>query len=98
MVEGGTPRAARFSGADPGLIATAAETMSLCLVEVKTPDAGRKSEVGARSSSGCDFLHVGSGKGRSKNPKQVVTCSAVCCPVQIAFKVTGDVCHEAWGH
>jgi hypothetical protein len=33
-----TPRAARFSATDPGLLATAAETMSLCLVEVKTPD------------------------------------------------------------
>ena len=33
-----TPRAARFSATDPGLLATAAETISLCLVEVKTPD------------------------------------------------------------
>ena len=32
------PRAARFTGADPALLAKAAETMSLCLFEVKTPD------------------------------------------------------------
>src|ERR1700729_4193180 len=32
------PRAARFSAADPSPLAKAAEVMSLCLVEVKTPD------------------------------------------------------------
>jgi hypothetical protein len=32
------PRAARFAGADPALLATAAETMNLCLFEVKAPD------------------------------------------------------------
>lgn len=32
------PRAARFAGADPGLLAKAAETMSLCLFEVTAPD------------------------------------------------------------
>ena len=32
------PRAARFTGADPALLAKAAETMSLCLFEVNTPD------------------------------------------------------------
>ena len=33
-----TPRAARFSATDPGLLATAAETMNLCLFEVKDPE------------------------------------------------------------
>ena len=42
--------------------------------------AGRKYEDGARSSSGRDFLHVGSGKSRSQDPQQMVTCSAVCRP------------------
>ena len=32
------PRAARFSAADPGLLATAAETMSPCLVRGEDPD------------------------------------------------------------
>jgi hypothetical protein len=32
------PRAARFTGTDPVLLAKAAETMSLCLFEVETPD------------------------------------------------------------
>jgi hypothetical protein len=32
------PRAARFSGVDPGLLAKAADAMSLCLFEVKDPD------------------------------------------------------------
>ena len=32
------PRAARFSAADPSPLAKAAEVMSLCLIEVKTPD------------------------------------------------------------
>ena len=32
------PRAARFAGADPALLAKVAETMSLCLFEVTAPD------------------------------------------------------------
>ena len=50
-----TPRAARFSDADRGLIATAAETMSLCPVEVKTPDLAaiaKKLPVGRLEADG----------------------------------------------
>jgi hypothetical protein len=49
------PRAARFSGTDPGLMATAAETMSLCLVEVKDPDLAaiaKKLPVGRLEANG----------------------------------------------
>jgi hypothetical protein len=53
------PRAARFSGTDPGLMATAAENMKLCLFEVKDPDLAaiaKKLPVGRLEADGCGLV------------------------------------------
>ena len=43
------PRAARFSGEDPALLAKAAETMHLRLIEITEPEVGNRSVVAHRS-------------------------------------------------